>query len=68
VRGGDLYYLFNESYEARQEHLRIPSGFSAATLLDPDTGEPLPMLIDGDLLTVKLGAVRGAILMLERSP
>ena len=68
VRGGDLYYLFNESYEARQEHLRIPSGFSAAALLDPDTGEPLPMLIDGDLLTVKLGAVRGAILMLERSP
>jgi len=66
VVGGDVYYLFNESYSGLEEQVRIPREFTAATLLDPDTGETLPMMLSGQVLTVALGPVRGAVLYVER--
>jgi hypothetical protein len=66
VMGGDVYYLFNESYSGIEEQIRIPGEFSAATLLDPDTGEALPITLSGAVLTVALGPVRGAVLHVER--
>jgi len=66
VSGGDLYYLFNESYGSLEEQLRIPDEATATTLLDPDTGMPLPTTIDGDVLTITLEGARGALLYVER--
>jgi hypothetical protein len=66
VSGGDLYYLFNESYQSLTETFRISEGFRGATLLDPDTGQPSPIDIDDDVVTVNLGAARGAVLYVER--
>ncbi len=67
VRGGDVYYLFNESYEARAARLRLPPELGSAALFDPDTGRQLSAAPDGGVLTVQLEAVRGAVLVIERS-
>lgn len=66
VSDGDLYYLFNESYEARNERLRIPSAFTAATSFDPDTGQEIPVSIDGDVLNIALNPAHGALLHVKR--
>ena len=66
VTDGDVYYVFNESYEARTESLRVTEAFEAVTLLDPDTGESQPVSLDGDVLTLSLEASRGVVLFVER--
>lgn len=66
VAGGDVYFLFNESYEEMTEQVRIAASFAKATLLDPDTGQPLPTVLEGDVLTITLGPVRSAVLSVER--
>ena len=67
VSGGDVYFLFNESYEERSDQLRIMGAFREAVLLDPETGEPLTTNLDGDVLTLTLPAARAAILWVSRA-
>jgi hypothetical protein len=62
VIDGDLYFLFNESYEQHTDRLRIEGTFDEVVLLDPESGEPAPTSLEGDLLTVTLPAVRGIVL------
>ena len=66
VSGGDVYFLFNESYDARTDQLRIEGAFDEALLLDPETGEPVATDLEGDVLTVSLPAARGAVLWVTR--
>lgn len=67
VDSGDVYFLFNESYEQQTETLRIEGAFTNADLLDPETGKPLGSALEGDLLTVTLPGARGAILWVRRA-
>ena len=66
VVDGDVYFLFNESYEARVERLRISGGFTRLSLLDAETGAPIPTSLDGDVLDVALDPVTGAVLFVQR--
>ncbi len=66
VTGGDVYYIFNESFEARTEQLRVAEGFTKATLLNPDTGEGVPVELHGDVLTIALEPAEGVVLSVER--
>jgi len=66
IRGGDLYFLFNESYEARSERIRIAGSPGSVRLLDPETGESIGASIDENILTVTLAAARGVVLSVER--
>jgi hypothetical protein len=66
VNGGEVHYIFNESFEPRTEQLRLGEGSGEATLLDPDTGREVPVTLDGDLLTISLEPVRGVVLSIER--
>jgi len=66
VMGGDLYFLFNESYEQRTDRLRVEGTFDEVVLLDPETGEPAPVNLKGDVLAVTLPAVRGIVLWVRR--
>jgi hypothetical protein len=66
VSNGDVYFLFNESYEERTDQLRIEGAFSEAVMLDPDTGKPVAMNLEGDVLTVTLAGARGAVLWVTR--
>ncbi|KPK15902.1 MAG: hypothetical protein AMJ62_07880 [Myxococcales bacterium SG8_38] len=66
VSGGDIYFLFNESYEARTDRMRIEGGFSNAQLLDPETGETEAPNIEDGILTITLQAARGKVLWLLR--
>ena len=66
VGGGDIYYVFNESFEARTEQLGVGESFTKAVLLDPDTGEEVSVGVDGEMLTITLEAARGVILSIER--
>ena len=67
VTDGDVYLLFNESYDQRTDQLRIEGAFREALLLDPDTGESVPTNLEGDVLTVTLPGARGAVLWIKRS-
>ncbi len=67
VANGDVFLLFNESFERRTDRLRIEGPFREATLLDPDTGESVATNIEGDVLTVTLDAARAVILWVTRS-
>lgn len=67
VTGGDVYFLFNESYEERTDTIRIEDAFSHALLLDPETGDSVATNLDGDVLTVTLPGARGAVLWVDRS-
>jgi hypothetical protein len=67
VAGGDVYYIFNESFEARTEQLRIAERFSSAMLLDPETGEELSAALEGEIVTVTLGPARGIVLVITSS-
>ena len=42
VTDGDVFFLFNESYEQRTDQVRIEGAFREALLLDPETGGPSP--------------------------
>ncbi len=66
VAGGDLYFLFNESYQEQTDQFRIEGEFSDARLFDPDTGEALETSVEGDVLTVTLAGARGVLLSLLR--
>jgi len=66
VSGGDVYFLFNESYDARTDQLRIEGAFDEVLLLDPETGEPVAADLEGDVLTVSLPGARGAVLWVKR--
>jgi hypothetical protein len=66
VSNGDVYFLFNESYEQRTDRLRIEGTFSEALLLDPETGKPAATDLEGDVLTVSLPGARGAVLWVKR--
>jgi hypothetical protein len=66
VSNGDVYFLFNESYEERTDQLRIEGAFDEALLLDPETGEPVSTDLEGDVLTVTLPGARGAVLWVRR--
>ncbi len=66
VRDGDLYYVFNESFETRTERFEIAGEFSNITLLDPDAGRRLVADLEGDALTITLGPARGMVLSIER--
>ncbi|MDH3201160.1 MAG: glycosyl hydrolase [Myxococcales bacterium] len=66
VVGGDLYFLFNESYQQQTDQFRIEGQFADARLLDPDTGQALETNLDGDVLTVTLPGARSVVLSLAR--
>ena len=66
VSGGDVYFLFNESYEQRTDPLRIEGAFDEVLMLDPETGRPVAPDLEGDLLTVTLPGARGAVLWVRR--
>ena len=66
VIGGELHYVFNESFAERSEQLRVAGAFARLTLLDPDTGEQLPTMLDGDVVALTLGPARGVVLYIER--
>ena len=67
VSDGDLYFLFNESYEERSDTLRIEAAFTDAVLFDPETGRAIPTEIEGDTLTVTLAGARGVLLWVARA-
>ncbi len=67
VENGDVYFLFNESYEPRTDRALIEGEFRDARLLDPETGAPLPTSLDGNVVTVTLQGARGAVLWVDRS-
>ena len=64
---GDLYFIFNESYEPRSEMFRIEEAFTEAVLLDPETGQAIATDLRGDVLSVTLAAARGAVLWVRRN-
>lgn len=64
---GDLYFIFNESYEPRSETLRIEEAFTEAVLLDPETGQAIATDLRDDVLSVTLAAARGAVLWVRRN-
>ena len=66
VTDGDVFFLFNESYEQRTDQVRIEDAFREAILLDPETGEAVPTEIEADVLTLTLPAARGAVLWVTR--
>jgi hypothetical protein len=66
VTDGDVYFLFNESYQERTDLLQIGGAFREALLLDPETGEALATNLEGDVLTVALPGARAAILWVTR--
>jgi hypothetical protein len=66
VTGGDVFFLFNESYEQRTDQVRIEGAFREALLLDPETGKSVPADVEGDVLTATLPAARGAVLWVTR--
>lgn len=68
VSGGDLYFLFNESYETRTDSLRIEAAFADAQLLDPETGAAAMAEIRDGILTITLPAARGMVMWLARDP
>ena len=46
---GDVFFLFNESYEQRTDQVRIEGAFREALLLDPETGESVPADVEADV-------------------
>ena len=68
VANGDLYFLFNESYETRTDQLRIAGAFDEVMLLDPDTGESIVPDREGGVVTVTLPGARGAVLWVRGTP
>ena len=67
VSDGDIYFLFNESYEERTEQLRIEDAFTDAVLFDPETGQAIATERNGDTATVTLAGARGALLWVARA-
>jgi hypothetical protein len=67
VSDGDIYFLFNESYEERTEQLRIEDAFTDAVLFDPETGQAIATERNGDTATVKLAGARGVLLWVARA-
>jgi len=67
VAEGDVYFLFNESYEERTDQLRIDGAFREVLLLDPETGKFLATNLEGDVLTVTLPGARAAVLWVTRA-
>jgi hypothetical protein len=68
TRDGDLFYLFNESFEETVGRLGTIPATARFTVLDPDSGEAIPAQLDGDgVLTLTLGPARGAVLFIEAS-
>ena len=66
VTNGDVYFLFNESYEQRTDQLQINGAFNDARLLDPETGESVAANLEDDVLTVTLPGARGTVLWVTR--
>ncbi|MBW1831115.1 MAG: hypothetical protein JRJ10_05360 [Deltaproteobacteria bacterium] len=67
VANGDVYLLFNESFDQRTDQLRVEGAFREALLLDPDTGESLATNLEGDILTVTLPGAHAAVLWITRA-
>ena len=67
VSDGDIYFLFNETYEERTEQLRIEGAFTDAVLLDPETGQAIATERNGDTATVTLAGARGVLLWVARA-
>jgi len=67
VNDGDIYFLFNESYEERSEQLRIEDAFTDAVLFDPETGQAIATERSGDTATVTLAGARGVLLWVARA-
>jgi len=67
VANGDVYFLFNESFDQRTDQLRVEGAFREALLLDPDTGESLATNLEGDILTVTLPGAHAAVLWITRA-
>ena len=67
VINGDLYFLFNESFAARTEQIRIAEAFGDARLLDPETGAAITTDLQDDVLTLSLDGARGVILWVARA-
>jgi hypothetical protein len=66
VRGGDLHYIFNESFETRTEQFEVTGEFESVRVLDPDTGREIQADFEGDILTITLGPARGVVLSIVR--
>jgi len=67
VSDGDIYFLFNESYEERTEQLRIEDAFTDAVLFDPETGQAIATERNGDTATLTLAGARGVLLWVARA-
>ncbi len=68
VSNGDVYFLFNESYEERTEQLRIEAAFANVHLPHPEMGQSVAAELEGDVVTVALPGARGTLLWLNRPP
>jgi len=68
VSNGDVYFLFNESYEERSEQLRIEDAFTDVNVFDPETGQSVAAELEGDVVTVALSGARGTVLLVTRPP
>ena len=68
VSDGDIYFLFNESYEERSGQLRIEDAFTDVNVFDPETGQSVAAEIEGDFVTVALSGARGTVLWVTRPP
>jgi len=66
VSNGDVYFLFNESYEERSEQLRIEDAFTDVDVFDPETGQSVAAELEGDVVTVALSGARGTVLWVKR--
>ena len=67
VSDGDIYFLFNESYESRTDTIRIEAAFTDAVLFDPETGQAIATERSGDTATVTLPGARGVLLWVARA-
>jgi hypothetical protein len=68
ISNGDVYFLFNESYQERSEPLRIEDAFTDVNGFDPETGQPVAAELEGDVVTVTLSGARGTVLWVTRPP
>ena len=67
VSDGDVYFLFNESYESRTDTIRIEDAFTDAVLFDPETGQAIATERSGDTATVTLAGAHGVLLWVARA-
>ncbi|MEM7435595.1 MAG: glycosyl hydrolase [Myxococcota bacterium] len=65
VEGGDLYFVFNESFEERTDQLRIRGLHGAVRVLDPDTGSVTSASVADGVVALTLSGARGTVVWVE---